>query len=120
MKKVLIVEDNQILAENFARILARQFEVFLAESASEAVAQIDHHRPDLIFLDILLKGHSAFALLNELQSYADTVKIPVVVCSNLSENLDESALKNYGVVGILDKSTVRPREILEACQNATK
>jgi DNA-binding NarL/FixJ family response regulator len=91
-----------------------------ADSVISGLDIINQMKPDLIFLDILLKGHSAFALLNELQSYADTVKIPVVVCSNLSENLDESALKNYGVVGILDKSTARPREILEACQNATK
>lgn len=119
MKQILIVEDNQILAENFARILRGEFEVFFAESAGRAIDQIDSTRPDVILLDILLKGHSAFALLNELQSYADTTKIPVVVCSDLSDDLEFLALKKYNVVKILDKSQARPQEILEACRNAT-
>ena len=33
MKKVLIVEDNQILAENLARILAGEFQIEIARWA---------------------------------------------------------------------------------------
>lgn len=113
MKKILIVEDNQILAENFARVFRNDFEVFQADSASDAILKIDQKMPDLIFLDILLNGHSAFSLLNELQSYADTAKIPVVICSNLAEDLDLKALRNYGVKCVLDKAETDPREILK-------
>ena len=112
MKKILIVEDDQILAENFSRIFRNDFEVFQAENASEAIFEIDKNMPDLIFLDVLLSGHSAFSLLNELQSYVDTAKIPVVICSNLADDLDLKSLEKYGVEMIFDKSKSRPREIL--------
>lgn len=118
-KRILIVEDNRILSENFLRIFRNSFEAILAESASEAIEHIDRQIPDLIFLDILLSGHSAFSLLNELQSYPDTSKIPVVICSDLASELEEVALKKYNVVKILDKSLVEPREILEVCSYAT-
>ena len=118
MKKILIVEDNQILAENFARIFRNDFEVFQADSASDAISKIDQKMPDLIFLDILLNGHSAFSLLNELQSYADTAKIPVMICSNLAEDLDLRALRNYGVKCVLDKAETDPREILKKAKEA--
>ncbi|MDO4871864.1 MAG: response regulator [bacterium] len=117
MKKIIIIEDNQIIAENFERILGADFEISKAASAGEAISKIDQTLPNLILLDILLEGHSAFALLNELQSYSDTAKIPVVVCSDLSDELDTEALKKYGVRQILDKSKIRPREILEVCRN---
>ena len=112
MKKILIVEDDQILAENFSRIFRNDFKVFQAENASEAIFEIDKNMPDLIFLDVLLSEHSAFSLLNELQSYADTAKIPVVICSNLADDLDLKSLEKYGVKMIFDKSKSRPREIL--------
>lgn len=118
MKTVLIIEDNQILAENFARILRKDFIVLQSSSAVDAISQIDMTPPDLILLDILLDGHSAFALLHELQSYSDTVMIPVIICSNLADNLDSKSLQSYGVKVILDKAATSPREILEVCKNA--
>ncbi|MFZ2275532.1 MAG: response regulator [Candidatus Nanogingivalis sp.] len=116
MKRILIVEDNRILAENFARILRSDFEISHADSAGSAISQIDNSFPDVILLDILLSGHSAFALLNELQSYVDTAKIPVVICSDLTENLDENSLKKYQVKSILDKSKISPKELREICR----
>ena len=116
MKRILIVEDNRILAENFARILRSDFEISHADSAGSAISQIDNSFPDMILLDILLSGHSAFALLNELQSYVDTAKIPVVICSDLTENLDENSLKKYQVKSILDKSKISPKELREICR----
>ena len=116
MKRILIVEDNRILAENFARILRSDFEISHADSAGSAISRIDNSFPDVILLDILLSGHSAFALLNELQSYVDTAKIPVVICSDLTENLDENSLKKYQVKSILDKSKISPKELREICR----
>ena len=116
MKRILIVEDNRILAENFARILRSDFEIFHADSAETAISRIDNSFPDVILLDILLSGHSAFALLNELQSYADTAKIPVIICSDLTENLDENSLEKYQVKSILDKAKISPKELREICR----
>ena len=119
MKKVLIVEDNQILAENLARILAGEFQIEIARSAANAIGQVDSNLPDFIILDILLDGHSGFSLLNELQTYSDTSAIPIIICSNLASDLDEESLKSYGVVQIFDKSKMRPRDILQFLKQAS-
>ena len=37
----------------------------------------------MIFLDILLTGPDGFTFLNELISYSDTAKIPIVIVSSL-------------------------------------
>lgn len=113
MKKILIIEDNMILAENFERILRKNFEILHANSAEKAILKIDKNLPDLILLDILLEGHSAFALLNELQSYVDTAKIPVIICSDLADELEIESLKHFNVRGIFEKSQFRPQELRE-------
>lgn len=118
--RILIVEDNQILAENFERILRTEFEISKAENAGQAIQKIDERTLDLILLDILLSGHSAFALLNELQSYVDTAQIPVVICSDLAENLDLNSLENYGVKTILDKAKISPYELKETCRKVVQ
>jgi hypothetical protein cdivTM_09958 len=111
VKKILIIEDNTILADNFEIILRSNFLISKVNSAQKAILEIDRSLPDLIFLDILLEGHSAFALLNELQSYADTAKIPVVICSDLASEIDFESLKLFNVRHIFDKSQVSPKEI---------
>ena len=111
MKKILIIEDNTILADSFEIIMRSNFLISKVNSAQKAILEIDRNFPDLIFLDILLEGHSAFALLNELQSYTDTAKIPVVICSDLANEIDFESLKSFNVRHIFDKSQVSPKEI---------
>jgi CheY-like chemotaxis protein len=65
--------------------------------------------PELIFMDIVLTGPDGFSFLNELISYKDTAEVPVVVVSAL--NLEKYNLNIYGVVGILNKDTMKPEDI---------
>lgn len=111
-RKVLVVEDNLFLAENFSRILRSEFEVATSESADLAIKIIDEFKPDIILLDILLDGYSGFSLLNEINSHYDIMNISVVICSDLTDGLDADSLEKYGVRAILDKSKATPADIL--------
>lgn len=67
--------------------------------------------PELIFLDILLDGPNGFTFLNEMRSYEDLAKVPVVIMSSL--NFKGKDLSAYGVVGYLNKSEMTPAEVKE-------
>lgn len=114
MKKqsVLIVEDDSWLAEQLSRVLNRAgFKTTVSAHALAAITAIDEIHPDVIVLDILLTGSTAFALLHELQSYGDTGSIPVVICTNLASELSLDNLRPYGVRSILDKTTMLPEDV---------
>ena len=65
----------------------------------------------MVFLDVLLTGPDGFTFLNEMASYADTLKVPVVLLGEKDfSGFDFSA---YSVIGFLDKSTMKPEEIVE-------
>ena len=106
---ILVIDDDKIMAECIARACRGVDEVKVFGNAIEAIQDLEKELPQLIFLDILLDGPDGFTFLNELMSYYDTAKVPVVIVSSL--DFAGRDLSAYGVVGVLDKSTMTPQEI---------
>jgi len=112
---VLIVEDDEWLAEQQSRVLrAAGYSPKIALHALAAIQMIDDSRPDAIILDVLLTGGTAFPLLYELQSYTDTGNIPIILCTNLASELSIDELTPYGVNQIIDKTIMNPNDIVVA------
>jgi len=81
MPLALLVEDNLMNRKLFRDIMETQFEVLEAESAEQALEVLDHHRPDLVLLDIQLPGMDGLALLRLLKKDRARADIPVVALS---------------------------------------
>ncbi len=107
---VFIIDDDEIMAECVANIVGEDAKVF-SNAISAMVMLGSDNLPDLIFLDILLDGPDGFTFLNELASYTDTSKIPVVILSSL--DFKGKDLSSYGVAGVLNKDKMRPEDIRE-------
>ena len=114
MALAYIIEDNEIMSELFARYLNGITETKIFHDAISAISEISDDQPDLIFLDILLTGPDGFTFLNEIVSYEDTGKIPVVIISSLDFQLE--SLKNYNVVKILNKAALLPSDLRAVAQ----
>lgn len=103
MSLAYVIEDNEIMSELFSRYLRGVCEVKVFHDAISAIQNISADAPDMIFLDVLLTGPDGFTFLNEIVSYEDTAKIPVVIVTSLDIKAD--SLKNYNVVKILRKDS---------------
>ncbi len=107
-KMIFVIDDDEIMIDCIKNAINDDVRTFL--NAIDAMSCIsDGVMPDLMFLDIMLDGPDGFTFLNELSSYPDTAKIPVVVVSSLDFN--DRDLSNYGVVGYLNKETMTPGDI---------
>lgn len=112
---VLIVEDDEWLAEQHVRTLAGVgIRSEFVPHALAAIDAIDSVVPDCIVLDVLLAGPNAFTLLHELQSHADLAGIPVILCTNNADSIAEEDVAVYGVRRVLDKTTMRPGDLIAA------
>jgi two-component system LytT family response regulator len=85
MIRSIIVDDELKSRENL-KILLTEFshnvEVqALCESVKEAITQIEKHKPDVVFLDIQMRGETGFDLLKELAS----IEFEVVFTTAYSE-----------------------------------
>ena len=107
---IFIVDDDVVMAKCVARACEKcRLKTRIFGDAISAMNAINDELPEMIFLDILLSGPDGFTFLNEMISYSDTMKIPIVVISSLE--FKEKDLVDYGVVAVLDKAKMRPAEI---------
>jgi two-component system KDP operon response regulator KdpE len=51
-KKILIVDDNQVILKTLSLKLNKDYDIITAEDGSEAVSAVRTKKPDLILLDI--------------------------------------------------------------------
>ena len=90
MHTALIVEDTLTERETFASCLRRGgLNVLTANTGEEALEKISTYKPDVIILDVVLPGRSGFELCRELKADAETSKIPIVMCSTKSTDMDK-------------------------------
>lgn len=115
---ILLIEDDQWLADSYLVVLRAQgHEVTQLSTAHEAMEWMKTQIPALIIADVLLGDHNSFTLFHELQSYPDTASIPVIVCTTLGKGQFSGAqLSSYGIVEVLDKTTLTPDQLLLAIE----
>lgn len=121
-KHVLLIEDDMWLADSYRDVIAANgMECDVVATAEEAMDIIDATAPDVIVADIMLGDHTVIGLLHELQSYEDTQKIPVIICSSIAKSAVhmQEQLHEYGVVEILDKATVTPESLATTVEEYT-
>lgn len=117
---IYILEDDATFASCIARYIRKSdldAEVFIYNNVIDAISAIDTHFPSLIFLDVLLTGPDGFTLLNELASYSDTSRIPIIIISSI--DFAGQDLSSYGVVATLNKDSLTPKEVISYARTYT-
>ena len=79
-RRILLVDDNTHLLVTVSDFLAYEgFEVTRAESAEEALEQLETGKPDLIVLDISMPGMGGMGFLKRISESDGTLRYPVLV-----------------------------------------
>jgi len=114
MKKILIVEDNQIVANVYRNKLAVEgYQVEIALDGETGLKVMRTFQPDLIILDLILPQMSGVDVIKQIRSEDDFSRVPVIVFSNTYlTNLIQEAWK-AGATKCLSKANCSPKEVLE-------
>lgn len=114
MKRILLVEDNQVNRELVREMLeGDEFEVFEAGNGLEALHMLPKAAPDLVLLDIqmpVLDGMSAIKQLRQKPQYA---KLPVVALTAYAMVGDKERVLAAGFTGYLSKPIERKTLLAE-------
>ena len=79
MKKLLLVEDNEMNRDMLSRRLARRgYEIVVATDGSQGVAEATRHLPDLIIMDMSLPVLDGWESTRALKEQPETRSIPVL------------------------------------------
>ncbi len=120
-KKILIIEDEKILAEMYHDVFVQAgFKVFSAIESKEGLKITRKERPDLIVLDILLPRESGISFLEKLKQDAEISSIPVVVFTNYDGSDTKKKAKKLGVKSYLIKANFTPQQFVSKIKGYLK
>jgi CheY-like chemotaxis protein len=103
MKKILIVDDNELIVEVMTYILENKgYEVLSLYDGDEVFNQVKASHPDLIILDDSLPGMNGRDICQLLKLNSSTQNLPVIMCSG-NDDIEESLLQKGAPNDVLQK-----------------
>lgn len=113
--RVLIVDDSAVVRQTLREILSSDPQIDVMATASDpfiAARKIRYEIPDVITLDVEMPRMDGITFLQKIMSQHP---IPVVICSALTEEGSETALKalEYGATEIILKPKLGTKKFLE-------
>ncbi|MEN9305455.1 MAG: hypothetical protein RLY76_723 [Actinomycetota bacterium] len=116
--RVLVIDDHAIVREGLRRLISRDAEIKIvgeAASKNEAIAQISHHNPDVIVVDLHLPDGSGLDVIAWARSLSQSIGIVVLTMSNMPEHV--LASMQSGASSHVDK-TAPISEVLRAIKHS--
>lgn len=102
--RILVVDDDPHLVKVVSMYLAIEgYDVQIAGTAEEGLAEMERQRPDLIIMDIMMPGMDGIEACRRIKSDPDTEAIPVVMFSALSSDDDVERARMAGANNLITK-----------------
>ena len=114
MKKILVVEDNQLVANVYRNKLAVEgYQTEVAPDGETGLRLMHEFHPDAMVLDIHLPQMSGIEVIRSIRGEAEFSKLPIVVLSNTySATLIQDAWK-AGATKCVSKIDCSPKAMVE-------
>ena len=120
MKRILIIDDHEIVRDGLKRILSEQSDSNTFGEAStppEALRLVAEHDWDVVVLDLSLGGRSGLEVLKELKQ--TRARLPVLILSMHSEEQYARRAFKAGAAGYITKDSPRA-ELVKAINKVAK
>ncbi len=113
--RVLIVDDSAVVRQTLSEILSSDPGIEIMATAGDPFIASERMRdeiPDVITLDVEMPRMDGLTFLQKLMSQHP---IPVVMCSSLTEQGSETALRamEYGAIEIIQKPRMGTKQFIE-------
>ena len=114
MKKILVIEDDELSAEALCELLGLENYLPLkARNGEEGLEKARSEHPDLILCDVMMPGMDGYSVLQKLREDASTAAIPVILLTALAERWNVRKGMETGADDYLAKPVFRS-ELLAA------
>ena len=100
-KRILVVDDNQVIQDILKQFFGRGYNVETVGSASLALAAVIQKSPDAILLDVRMPGVDGLSLLKSLREMG--VRTPIFVMTGYDSTQVALEALEQGATGYLPK-----------------
>src|SRR5579859_564458 len=118
MKKILIIEDDQIVANIYRnKFSVEGYDVEIAHDGHTGVESIRSFRPDAVILDLMLPKITGVEVMKQVRAEPDFQKLPIIVFSNTYlSNMVQEAWK-AGATKCLSKASCTPKQVIDVVRS---
>jgi DNA-binding NarL/FixJ family response regulator len=116
--QILIVDDHPVVRQGVVRLIEQEPDLHVcgeAESAAEALSELSKHVPDLVLLDLSLRGTPGLDLIRQMRS--EQPKTQVLVLSMHDETPWAERVLRAGACGFVMKQE-KPRVLIARIRQA--
>jgi DNA-binding response OmpR family regulator/HPt (histidine-containing phosphotransfer) domain-containing protein len=115
MKKILIIEDDPIVAHIYRTRLEKEgYGVETCDDGQAGFYRIHEFHPDGVLLDLMLPKMNGVDILKKIRAQSQFANVPVIVFTNAYvPNMIQEAF-SAGASQVFNKATLTPRQILDS------
>lgn len=104
MKKILVIEDNEINMYLCTRILTNSgYEVIPAASGEEGIEVMKKEKPDLVLMDIQLPDMDGLEATKRIRESEEGKGIPIIALTSYAMAGDREKVLSAGCTGYIEK-----------------
>jgi DNA-binding NarL/FixJ family response regulator len=112
--QVLIIEDEQLLNEAYARVLtAANISLLRAYNGKEALDILKTEKPDIILLDLRMPVMDGIEFLKKLQPKENLPEAKIIVFSNYDDQKEIDEAFSLGAMHYMLKAWATPDELVK-------
>lgn len=104
MKRILIVDDEQIVLDVLQRIVSRLgYNAVVSDSGKTALERFDKHAFDLVLMDVLMPDKNGFEIARQMKKKKPHQKIVMVTGLGIDADITQEGLETVEVDSVLSK-----------------
>jgi two-component system, OmpR family, alkaline phosphatase synthesis response regulator PhoP len=115
MHRILIVEDDEFLADAYKEKLKKEFDVDVARDGQEVLDKIKVDVPDLIILDMVMPKRDGINVLQKLKKSEEPYTGHIIVSSNIDDPHTIEQAKKLGAEEYVVKCNISINELVDIC-----
>lgn len=111
-KRILVVDDDPIIVETLVQALEEDefdYEVISASDGFEAGIQVNHFKPHILILDIMMPDIKGYEVCQKVKSNPDTKNTKIIVLSAYLDEEKFKQMKDHGADACFSKPLPLPQ-----------
>jgi CheY-like chemotaxis protein len=114
MKKVLVIEDDEIISKMYEiELMVEGYKTLLASSGAEGIAMVENEQPAIILLDIQMPVMDGVETLQRIRKLPNGKHVPVLVITNIGKDERLKDFADLNIAGYIVKSDFTPQQVCD-------
>ena len=116
-KAILAIDDDPVQLKMFRNILDQNYNVWTANSATNAIKFLNANKVDVILLDISMPNITGFEFLSDIRKIPSYMEAPIIIVSGNTGAEFYNEARNSSAFDVLGKP-VEPDILISAIKRA--